>query len=181
VIVLGASFNRETGGQVIDTSNKDNVINSNLLAAAILDPRYLTDTTSINMLIINEPFQYTNIVRSNDKIIVSPIIVATIQRASSTSTPIKISLYFKVLDEHVPYIDGKYLCSFFDTNTLKWNESGCTQPFYNAIFSRYECSCNHLSTFALLWSPLIGYRTCANTTFLMLLNGTCISKLDIQV
>ena len=66
-----------------------------------------------------------------------------------------ISLYFRVLDEYKPSVSATYLCSFYDTNTLKWNESGCTIPKYNQPFDRYECSCNHLSTFALVWSPYI--------------------------
>jgi hypothetical protein len=153
VIVLGAFLGHETGFQVIGTFNKDSVINSNLLAAAIINPENLIDITSLNMMIISKPFGYTNMIHSNEKTIVSPIIIAAIQRASTTSTPIDISLYFKVLDEYAPYTDGKYFCSFLDTNTLKWSESGCTEPHYNAGFSRYECSCNHLSTFALVWLP----------------------------
>ena len=64
-----------------------------------------------------------------------------------------ISLYFQVLNEYKPNVNATYLCSFYDTNNSKWNESGCTIPQYNQQFDRYECSCNHLTSFALIWLP----------------------------
>ncbi len=140
---------------MIDTLNKDSIINSNLSATAIINRQSLIEVTSLTMLIINDPFGYTNMNDSSDKRIVSSIIVAAIQRLSYTFTPINIFLYFKVLDKYLPSTDGKYRCSFFDTNTSKWNESGCTEPQYNIRFNRYECSCNHLTTFALVWLPNI--------------------------
>jgi hypothetical protein len=100
ITIRGVSFNRKTGGQIIDTSNKNKIINSDLSAAAIVS---------------HESINYS----SNKKIGVT------------------------------------YFCSLYDTKNSKWNESGCTAPHYNKQYDRYECTCNHLTKFALLWLPKI--------------------------
>ena len=153
VIDSGAAFTRNIGGAFINTFNKEYVLSSNLSAGAILSNKSLTDVTSLNMLIIDEPSAFTNSDNSSNKTLASPIIMATVQRNNTISSFINISLYFRVLDEYKPNVPATYLCSFYDAGTLKWNESGCTVPLYNQQFDRYECSCNHLSTFALIWLP----------------------------
>jgi hypothetical protein len=71
-----------------------------------------------------------------------------------------ISLYFQVLNEFNPNrSDVDYYCSFYDTNRSQWNESGCTNPVYNTQYDRYECSCNHLTSFALIWLPNVPFTT----------------------
>ncbi|CAF5162892.1 unnamed protein product [Rotaria sp. Silwood1] len=87
-----------------------------------------------------------------------------------------ISLYFQVLNEYTPTFTPQYLCTYYNINASKWNESGCTAPQYNNQFNRYECSCNHLSTFALVWSPY--FVPCNNATQVQLTNGTCVLKSD---
>ena len=52
-------------------------------------------------------------------------------------------------------------------------------PLFNALLNRYECSCNHLSTFALVWSPNTMF--CNDDIEVLWTNGTCISKADAQV
>ncbi|CAF4835498.1 unnamed protein product, partial [Rotaria sp. Silwood2] len=52
-------------------------------------------------------------------------------------------------------VNANYFCSFYDATKLTWNEFGCTKPRYNLEFDRYECSCNHTTTFALIWSTTI--------------------------
>jgi hypothetical protein len=153
-IVLGASSYRDIDGQMIDTSNEDYIINSDLLAAAIINYESLISVTSLNMLIIKKPFDSINTVDSTNKTIVSSIIVVSVHnRASFISAPTHISLYFKILPEYRSNVNAKYLCSFYDTQNLIWNEIGCTKPFYVAAYDRYECSCNHLTTFALIRLP----------------------------
>jgi hypothetical protein len=179
IFVLGASFTHGVGGTLVNTLNGLNVNNSNISAAAILNNQSLTAVTALNMFIIDTPSVYTNIDNSSDKTLVSSIIVVAVQRNNSVSTFMNISLYFRVLNEYKPNVSATYLCSFYDPNTSKWNESGCTIPFYNQQFNRYECSCNHLSTFALVWSSHI--ISCNTSTQVLLSNGTCISKTDGQV
>jgi hypothetical protein len=153
VIVLGASFTHDIGGEVVNTFNENGVLSSDFSAAAIVSNESLVDVTSLNMLIIDTPSAYTNIDNSSNKTLASSVIVAAVQRNNLVSTSMNISLYFQVPNEYKPNVSAKYLCSFYDPNTSQWNESGCTAPFYNQQFNRYECSCNHLTSFALLWLP----------------------------
>ena len=102
---------------------------------------------------MDKPSAYTNIDNSSNKTLASSIIMATVQRNNVVSSSMNISLYLQVLDEYKPNVSATYLCSFYDPNTLKWNESGCTAPTYNDTYDRYECSCNHLTSFALIWLP----------------------------
>jgi hypothetical protein len=154
VIVLGASFERGSGGEVIDSANIDSVTSSMLSAAAIVTNQSLNGVMSLNMFIINKPTMYEDIDNSTDqKSVASSIIVAAIRRSSSVFNSINISLYFKVLPEYQPNVIPTYLCSFYDTNNLQWSESGCSEPQFNTMYDRFECTCNHLTTFALVWLP----------------------------
>jgi hypothetical protein len=105
------------------------------------------------MIIIDKPTMYEQADNSTNKTIASSVIVATIQRNDSSSYSMNITLYFTVLDEYTPNVSATYYCSFFDVNNTRWNESGCSDAFYNAHFKRYECSCNHLTSFVLIWLP----------------------------
>jgi len=154
IIVLGASFTKGVGGKVVNSINKDNVTRSPLSAAAIISDESLSDVISLNMLIIGKPSAYRSIDNASNKTLASSIIVASVERNNSSSILMNISSYFQVLNEWKPtstHVD--YYCSFYDTNSLRWNESGCTIPVYNIQFDRYECSCNHLTSFALLFRP----------------------------
>jgi hypothetical protein len=160
IIVLGASFTHGIGGELVKNTNEDNVISSPLSAAAIISNESLSGVTSLNMLIIDQPSIYRNIDNSTNKTLASSIIVASLKRNNSLSTSMNISLYFQVLNEFNPNrSDVDYYCSFYDTNRSQWNESGCTPPVYNTQYDRYECSCNHLTSFALVWLPNVPFTT----------------------
>ena len=178
VTTLGASFVRGLGGVVVNGSNNNNIYNSTLSAAAIFNNQSLTGITSVNMVITDKPITYTNIDNSSNKTLVSSVIIVGVQTDNSTLNPITISLYFQVLSEYTPTGNGSYLCSYYDTNYLRWDNTACATPQYNQQFNRYECSCNHLSTFALVWLP---YIPCNTYTQVQLSNGTCVSKSDGQV
>ena len=155
-IVLGASFVHNEGGKVINNATKDETTNSNISTAAIISDKSLTGVTSLNLLIIDNPSIYRNIDNSTNKTLASSVIVAAVRRNSSSSFPMNISLYFQILSDFKPNItDIDYYCSFYDKNTRQWNESGCTTPLYNTNYKRYECSCNHLTSFALIWLPKV--------------------------
>ncbi|CAF4840725.1 unnamed protein product [Rotaria sp. Silwood1] len=155
IIVLGASFTRGVGGKVVNTANKENVTNSHLSTAAIISNQSLTGVISLNMLIIDKPTTYENIDNSTNKTLASSVIVMSIRRDSSASVPMNISLYFQVLNEYKPNLSADYFCSFYDTTNFTWNEFGCTKPQYSPTFDRYECNCNHTTSFALIWLPKV--------------------------
>ncbi|CAF1426055.1 unnamed protein product, partial [Rotaria sordida] len=177
--VIGGSFTHGIGGQILGVSTLNNTLNSNLTTAAFLSNESLVNVTSLNILIIDMPTTYENIDNSRDRHLASSVIVMAVKRNSSVSNPMNILLYFQVLNEYVPTVTSRYLCTYYDINGSKWNESGCTTPQYNTSFNRYECSCNHLSTFALIWSPY--FVSCNSSIEVQLPNGTCISKSDGQI
>jgi hypothetical protein len=153
--VLGALFERGIGGEFVSSGNIDNFFASNASAGAIITD-HSPGAISLNMLIIDKPSFYTNIDNSTDnKSLASSVIVAAVKRNHSASMASNISLYFEVLPEYQPTVSATYLCSFYDTTTFIWNETGCTAPEYNGTYNRYKCSCNHLTTFALTWLPKI--------------------------
>ncbi|CAF4187292.1 unnamed protein product, partial [Rotaria magnacalcarata] len=153
VMILGASFTTGVGGEVIDSSNIDSVNRPNITAAAVVDNQSLVGVTSVNMLIIDKPTIYKNVDNKTNKKLASSIIIVTLRRNEATPAPINISLYFKVLLEFQPDRRSNYFCSFYDTNTQAWNEDGCTKPIFKSSLNRYECRCNHTTTFALVWLP----------------------------
>ncbi|CAF0722738.1 unnamed protein product [Rotaria sp. Silwood1] len=96
---------------------------------------------------------YETIDNTTNKSLASSLIVGSVKRLGSPANLLNISLYFKVLPEYKPNVSATYLCSFYDINSSRWDETGCTNPHFNETFDRYECSCNHLTSFALIWLP----------------------------
>ncbi|CAF4968226.1 unnamed protein product [Rotaria sp. Silwood1] len=150
---IGVSFQEDVGGTVVDTRNKNYVTNSNFSAAGIVTVGSLSEAKSFNMFIINDPTPFENFDNTSNRTLSSSMIFATIQGTQVNRTKISIDLYFQVLKPPKSTEDVKYLCTFYDTNTSQWNEYGCTIPQYNTKFQRYECQCNHLTSFALIWLP----------------------------
>lgn len=154
-MVLGASFRNGIGGQIVYTSNKESLVKSNISAAAIVDQEYLDSATSLNMLIINNPIGYEYIDSTTaNATLVSSVIIACLQRNNSdvSNDGIVISLYFQLLEQYKRNDSDLYVCSFYDSGS-KWNQSGCSEGIYNEEYDRYECRCNHLTSFALIWLP----------------------------
>ena len=183
-LILGALFTRGTGGELVNNSNKNNVINSNLSAATIISRESLINVTSLNILIIDKPTMYQNIDTSSNKTLASSVIVMDIKRNTTNSIATNVSLYLRVLDEYKPSVTPKYLCSFYDTTSFQWNESGCTSARFNESFNRYECSCNHLTSFALVWLPNVPITSNFNaqdTASLVFLSISIVSFLSIIV
>ncbi|CAF0796546.1 unnamed protein product [Rotaria sp. Silwood1] len=153
MIILGASFKRGIGGNIVDTLNEQNITHSFFSAAAIVSQESLDGVISFNMLIIDKPTGYEYVDNSTNKTLASSVIITSLRRNNSSLNSIIISLYFNPLDEYKRNDSGKYLCSFYDTNNSQWNESGCSNAQYNKEFNRYECVCYHLTSFALIWLP----------------------------
>jgi hypothetical protein len=107
IIVLGAAFERGSGGNVVTSVNTNTVINSSVSVAAVLTNQSLTGVTYLNMLIVDEPTMYEDIDNSTDnKSLASSVIVAAVQRSGAVSAPINISLYFTVLPEYQPNVSA---------------------------------------------------------------------------
>lgn len=176
--ILGAYHIYNESGGVIDAMNASKILSTNVTAAVIF-PTRLPDVTLLRILIIGIPNSYENIRGSNEKIVASSVIAISAERSSLQSTPVNTSLYFQILERYRPPINPVYSCASYDRRNVQWDESGCSRPLYNALFNRYECSCNRLSTFALVWSP--NRTSCDPNSYLRLPNGTCISPADALV
>ena len=153
-IALGAAYTRGLGGELVTSDNKATVTSLNLSTAAIIANESLDDVQSLSILIMGKPSPYRSIDNTTNKTVASSIVVVSVKRKTTFSAPMKISLYFQIIDEWKPNITNvRYLCSYYDTDTYQWTESGCTTPLFNAPLNRYECNCNHLTSFALIWLP----------------------------
>ncbi|CAF4505732.1 unnamed protein product [Rotaria socialis] len=161
-VVVGASFQRMSGGSPVTNTTQDSSFNGNLSAAALVSTESLVNIQSLTMFIIDKPTMYESIGNATNKSLVSSIIVASVLRINPSSAAINISLYFQILPEYRPNATVIYSCSFYDINNSDWNETGCTVPILNIQFNRYECSCNHLTTFALTWSATQISETTSN-------------------
>lgn len=152
-MTIGVSFKSESGGELIRSASRYQMIDSKVSALALINPESLRGVTHLSMLVIDKPDYYHSFTNSTNEILVSSIIVAKVQRNQSLSVPMNISLYFtkRWTNEFTEKSAGHFICSYYDTGSLNWKEFGCTLPVYNARFDRYECSCNHLTTFALLY------------------------------
>ncbi|CAF1979819.1 unnamed protein product [Rotaria magnacalcarata] len=152
-ILLGARFQRGFSGSLVTHSIKDSSLNSNTSVAAVIAEQSLVNVKSLQMFIIDKPIMYENADNKTNKSLASSVVVGSVQLLSSASASMNISLYFKISPEYQPNVSATYLCSFYDISNSCWNETGCTNALFNPAFSRYECSCNHLTSFALIWLP----------------------------
>jgi hypothetical protein len=151
--IIGAAFQSANGGLIVQNLNKVNVTNSIVTVAGIVALESLSHTLSFNMLLVNDPTSFQNVDNSSERVLVSSMVFATMNRNLTDNLTMKIQLYFQVLKPPQQTGNNIYMCAFYDTNSLQWNSSGCGTPSYNSIFNRYECSCNHLTSFALIWLP----------------------------
>ena len=153
-MIQGASFVRYQGGELITDLNQNNITNSLISAAAVINNASLSEFTYLSMLIIDDPSAYHYVNSSSNKTLASSIIVVSLNANSSLNASIDISLSFMLLNNSIPNLNTtSYYCSFYDTNNSEWSESGCTTSTYNSLYNRFDCSCNHLTSFALLASP----------------------------
>ncbi|CAF3504987.1 unnamed protein product [Rotaria sp. Silwood1] len=153
-IVVGAWFKMGVGGNYINDSNVNGILNTNFSAAAIFRASSLINVTYLNLLLIDDPKDYRQLNDSRNGTVVSSVIVANLWYKNNESERTNRSLYFKKNNHSVENTsNNNFVCVYYDTNTSSWDETGCTKPHYNTTFDRYECSCNHSSSFALLWLP----------------------------
>lgn len=152
--VIGASIAMNNRSTAINTINYNNVINSPLSAAGIVNfTEECTSVSGFNILIIDNPSIYRTS-NSTNTTVVSSIVIATIATTESANVNVNIDLFFQ--NTTVSNLDGngRYACAFFDTNTSRWSEFGCSAAVYQADLQRFKCQCNHLTSFALIWLPV---------------------------
>lgn len=113
----------------------------------------LQNAVTFNIAILNDPTPFRNADNSSNRTLASSIVVAKVDKENYTHSPLTIELYFQVQINPTATIPVNYLCTYFDTQASQWNDAGCTLPILNVMFNRYECKCNHLSSFALIWLP----------------------------
>lgn len=150
--VIGASAGGINNSTVIDTVNYNRTINSQLLAAGVVNFTGNCNVSRFNILIINNPTLYRTS-NSTNTTVVSSIIIATIGTSAATNVDVTINLYFENSTRIESNDTGEYVCAFYDTKSSQWNQSGCFLDGYNVALRRYECRCNHLTSFALIWLP----------------------------
>lgn len=152
VIYYGASFISGVGGQEINTTST-NIYNREISAGIQIHPVHLSTTSSLNILIIDQPISFENFDYQKRKTACSSMIFIKNRQLTISSQTVQASLFFTVPERLKPQGSVNYFCSSYDTQSSSWIESGCTLPVWNSFFSRYECSCYQLTSFTLVWSP----------------------------
>ncbi len=150
--VIGFASNKNLSNEIVQNTTKMKVTDSTISAAILVNDQSINNVSNVKAFILGEPIAYRTIDPSNKQDLVSSVIIGSVNRKYKESI-IDVTLYFQVLYKDQSHDDGRYLCVFLDTNTSSWNETGCSKPVYNETFDRYECTCNHLTTFALIWLP----------------------------
>lgn len=178
IIALGVSFKSGNGSQVVRRTANTSFDTSSITTGAIVDGRSLLNLTSLNMLVIADPLEYKNIGDSNITTLASSVIVVTAKNLFQSDS-MNVTLYLQTWNVSTPSYVTNLSCSYYDTNTRKWSSAQCTVPHNNSTLNRYECTCNHLSTYALVWSRFV--PSCNDQTEVLLDNGTCIAKENLQV
>ena len=143
-MVAGALLASNYQNQVILNSNKSSIINSSFSAAAFFDLAPLSNVNTLKMLLIDKPYDYQHFTNSQNKMIVSPVIVTNVEQNNSLVNWLNVSLFFK-LDDASNVSLGSFTCEHYDINTSSWNSTNCTSPTYNSDYGRYECSCIYMS------------------------------------
>ncbi len=152
--VVGASFISDIGGSKILDQNVSDSLNKYFSVAAIFNTSSLTNVSYLDIFLIDVPNDYRLLNDSMNRTLNSSVIVAKLQKNNYTVDPIQIHLYFtKKFSDMKNETGGELFCAYYDTNRSSWNDAGCTKPIFDSVFYRYSCTCNHLSSFALIWLP----------------------------
>ena len=154
--VVGAVFLTQSNGTIVLTTDRTKAINSNISVGGIYN--YVSDESIefVQMVLIDSPSTYRNVTDARNRRLASSVVVANL--VTNTMQPplgTTISLYFRIKADFVtfPVENVDFYCAFYDNITKNWNTAGCANPVYNALWDRHECSCDHLTSFAMIWLP----------------------------
>lgn len=153
--VIGALFRDDRSSGIIDSENKNTLDgDDSLLAAGYVDfIKICSNVSRFNILIINNPTVYRNASILSSEQLVSSLIMAKVNYGGTSDIEVAIQLYFQDNVNKEPRDSSEYVCGYFDDTTNKWNSTGCSLPKYDEGLHRYQCECNHFSSFGLIWRP----------------------------
>lgn len=152
VWIIGGYLQEGTNERLVNNRTKQHVLNSRFTAGAILQFDDATVIDFLSILILGRPEPYRNLARTTNQTLVSPVLIMSAKKDGSLY-PSNIDLYFQLLPDVERDKLDRYQCSFYNSSTLMWEQTGCSPVRYNVEQKRYECSCNHQTTFALLFVP----------------------------
>lgn len=150
--VVGAKFTSNSSGENILRSNSAVSLNGSFSIATVVDKETLDSIERLNLFLINRPKDYRFVNDLKNQALVSSIIIA--HPRLKNSSRIKLNLYFTNEDTTLAGASpNEFRCAYFDNKTSSWNTNRCQKPVYNDTWKRYECTCDHLSSFGLIWLP----------------------------
>lgn len=150
--IMGAKFTSNSSGIAIMSSNSSNSLNGNFSAAVVVDTNVRNSIEYLNLFIINRPTNASFVNDYQNQTLVSPIIIFNPQLKDNK--PINTTLYFTNEEpESANASIEEFRCVYYDVRTSLWCDDQCTTPTYNDTRKRYQCNCNHLSSFGLIWLP----------------------------
>ena len=156
--VVGAVFWTQNNGSIVLERGRTEAINSNISVGGIYNFTSFEGIEFVQMLLIDSPYAYRNVTDALSRRLASSVVVANLLMNTTQLQPplgTTISLYFRIKADFVtdPVENVDFYCAFYDTSTRNWNDRGCSNPVYNVLWDRHECSCNHLTSFAMIWLP----------------------------
>ncbi|CAF3607032.1 unnamed protein product [Rotaria socialis] len=154
--MIGAVFLTQSGGKIVVQQSSIRDVNANISVGGIYSLKSFDSIDFLRILLIDKPIEYLNVTDTLNRKLASSVVVANLQSSDKQLVSgMNISLYFRARKDFVvdPTKNVDFFCSFYDSHTASWNESGCSMPVYNSTWDRYECNCNHLTSFALIWLP----------------------------
>jgi hypothetical protein len=111
-------------------------------------------------------FQYAQIDPSIE--VVSPIVGAHLPNK------LNLSVEMSFRDDELNRTDGNYSCAFWQDDG--WNKTGCNH-LINPTINRHSCYCNHLTSFALIFTP----NGILRQTFLPTIITSCLSIIGLCI
>ena len=157
-LVVGATFLTGKQGTIVTNASLPIDLDKNITAGIVfrLQP-FVRNISFVRALVIDQPDDYRNINDTGNGKLASSVIIAQLEDQERTLiTRVNISLYLRPIQRYLgetPAKDAQFYCAFYDRNSNSWNGSGCSKPIYNATYDRYECDCDHLTSFALIFLP----------------------------
>ncbi|XP_072005241.1 adhesion G protein-coupled receptor E3-like [Engystomops pustulosus] len=111
----------------------------------------LNQTGDGAILIVYRDLKSIQVIAVDDgKTVNSRLVTGAITR-NLTSTGRNVTFQLAHIQELKP--SYRPTCNFWDTNKNNWSEEGCTTEYSNSNDTHTTCSCNHLSSFAILMAP----------------------------
>ena len=150
--LIGVYLQPGKGEFEVTNKTKASVLASNFTAGVIVETESLEKIDFISVAIFAKVTAYQKLAESTHDTLVSPVLVMTAKKNNQPRRS-RIHLYFELLANQTRYEAERYTCSFYNTSDRRWESTGCSPVQYDAAHNRFECQCNHQTTFALLLLP----------------------------